>query len=175
MNYRSLFLSAVLCVGIASVALPVASVLAANGVECEASTGLCMTPLGCTGNAISTGQSDCAKDEICCKDDPNGTQPSNAPAVKQAPFGFNDPLHGRPLPYVIGRIVFKVLPLFGALFFGMFVYGGLQYMTNAQTGGEKSVRKATRTIVNAVIGIAIIMGAYVIVNTILDTIGNALK
>ena len=59
-------------------------------------------------------------------------------------------------------IINPVLPMIygiaGLALFGLLVYGGFMWLTS--TGDPEKVRKATGTIVNAVIGIAIVLFAY---------------
>lgn len=79
---------------------------------------------------------------------------------------LEDPLGGKSVPELIARIISQVLPLVGALFLLMFIWGGIMWMT---AGGDSAkVQKATKTLTNAVIGIAIVVFAYVIVSTLLD-------
>src|SRR5258708_22935528 len=50
------------------------------------------------------------------------------------------------------------------------IYGGFQYVTSAQTGGEKSTASGKRTITNAVIGLVIAVLAYTIVSIVNNTL-----
>lgn len=84
----------------------------------------------------------------------------------RAQYNFEDPLGGVTVPELIGRIIAQALPLVGSLFLLMFIWSGVQWMT---AGGDKTkVQKATQTIKNSVIGIAIVLGAYMIVSSLLD-------
>lgn len=84
----------------------------------------------------------------------------------RAQYGFEDPLGGVTVPELIGRIIAQALPLVGSLFLLMFIWSGVQWMT---AGGDKNkVAHATQTIRNSVIGIAIVLGAYMIVSVLLD-------
>ena len=62
------------------------------------------------------------------------------------------------IPTIIASIVKALLGLVGMVFFILFIYGGVQWMTAA--GNEEKIRKAKKLIVNAVIGLAIITLAY---------------
>lgn len=87
-------------------------------------------------------------------------------------YGFEDQMGGKTIPQIVARIINWVLPLTGSLLLLMFVYGGFQWFT---AGGEADkVKKATQTMTNAVIGMAIIVGAYAIVNFLVKGFGNAL-
>jgi hypothetical protein len=52
------------------------------------------------------------------------------------------------------------------------VYGGFQYITSAQSGGEKSVLAAKSTITNSIIGLVIIILAYTIVSVVINSINS---
>jgi hypothetical protein len=86
--------------------------------------------------------------------------------------GFIDPLGGVTLPALIARIINKILPVVGALFLAMFIWGGFLWFSSA--GEEKKVGKARQTLVNAVIGIAIVMGAYLLVYNIINAFGKVI-
>ena len=62
----------------------------------------------------------------------------------------------------IGELVENILPIVygvaGIAVFGLFIYGGYMWLTSA--GDPDKVRKGVDTMVNAVIGVAIIVFAY---------------
>ncbi|MBN2101000.1 hypothetical protein JW710_03890 [Candidatus Dojkabacteria bacterium] len=62
----------------------------------------------------------------------------------------------------IGEIVNRVMPivygLLGVALFGYFVYGGFLWLTS--TGDPERIKKATDTMLNAGIGVAIVVFAY---------------
>lgn len=87
------------------------------------------------------------------------------PLVSFDPHGYTPPLGNADVPTIVGNVVKTVLPLVGSLFLIMFVYGGFLYMT--ASGDEKKVSSARKTLFNAVIGMAIVMGAYTIVAYVL--------
>jgi len=64
------------------------------------------------------------------------------------------------IPTIAAIIITALLGLVGMIFFILFIYGGFQWMTAA--GNEEKIRKAKKLIVNAVIGLAIIIMAYAI-------------
>jgi len=72
------------------------------------------------------------------------------------------------IPALTGKIVGAGLSLMGILFFGLMLYGGFLWMT--ARGEEKSVTKAKDTITHAVIGFAIVAGAYAITEFAIDAI-----
>lgn len=66
---------------------------------------------------------------------------------------------------IIGRILGVVLSFTGAIFLAIVMYGGVQWMTAG--GNEEQVTDARKRVVQAVIGLGISVGAYVIVRTLL--------
>lgn len=61
---------------------------------------------------------------------------------------------------IIGTVLGAVLAFVGVLFFGLMIYGGLLWMT--ARGNDQQVEKAKDLIIQAVIGIIIVLGAYAI-------------
>lgn len=85
-------------------------------------------------------------------------------------YGMEDPLRGMMVPQIVSRVLNWALPMTGSLLLLMFIWGGLQWF---MAGGDKSkVEKATKTLTNAAIGMAIIIGAYVIVDNLVTRIGG---
>lgn len=82
-------------------------------------------------------------------------------------FGFPCPLGGGAdkLPQIFGRVIRWVLGLVGALFFAMFIYGGFMYIIAGENA--KNAETGQKTLVNAVIGLAIVIGSYMIVSWII--------
>lgn len=76
------------------------------------------------------------------------------------PLTLPDPLGGADLPRVIGRVISTFLGMVGALALLVFVYAGTRYMTAA--GSEDAIKTAKDTMKFALIGLAIIIFAYVI-------------
>jgi hypothetical protein len=60
----------------------------------------------------------------------------------------------------IGVIVKVVLSMVGVFFLVLTVYGGFLWMTSR--GNEQEVAKARKIIINALIGLAIVLSAYII-------------
>lgn len=67
---------------------------------------------------------------------------------------------------IIGNIIRYVLGLVGAIFLILVIVGGIQWMTSA--GNEEAVKSAKQKIVNAVIGLAIVLAAYGITTFVVD-------
>lgn len=74
---------------------------------------------------------------------------------------------------LIGRIIKALLGLSGSAALLMFVYGGFQYLTSA--GDPAKVKKGKETLVNAVIGLVIIFGSFIIVNQIITILTTSTK
>ncbi len=73
---------------------------------------------------------------------------------------------------VIARVVNWLLTLSGTLFLVMFIWGGISYMI---AGGDSAkAGKAQKTLINAIIGVAIIMFSYVMLDYILGSFIGAL-
>ena len=90
-------------------------------------------------------------------------------------------IEGTPAPMAVADIVKKVitglLSVAGAIFFVMFLWGGVAYMTSSSTtSGTGStatkVNNAKKILVNAVIGMILIMLSYSIVSLIATAISK---
>lgn len=74
------------------------------------------------------------------------------------------------LPALIGTIVGGLLGLLGIYLLYLFLRAGYLWMT-AQ-GNSKKVDEAKDTMINAVIGLIIVVAAYSIVNFVIDSLGS---
>lgn len=69
-----------------------------------------------------------------------------------------------------GAVINVLTGLFGAVFFGLILYGGFQYLFSQ---GEKDmVKKARATIVNAIIGLLIVSISYAVANFVLQALAT---
>ncbi len=75
------------------------------------------------------------------------------------------------IPQLVGQIVGAGLSLLGLVFLGLMLYGGFRWMT--ARGDTKSVETAKDTITNAIIGLAIIVGAYAITDFAINAVVGA--
>ncbi|NQT49435.1 hypothetical protein HQ571_01945 [Candidatus Kuenenbacteria bacterium] len=86
---------------------------------------------------------------------------------------FGQDATGPTLPEMIGRIIRIVLGLLGVVMVVLVIYAGFMWMTAG--GTPEKVEKAQKIIVQAVIGLAIILAAYAITDFVLgkliDTVG----
>jgi len=71
---------------------------------------------------------------------------------------------------IIGKIVRIVLYLLGILFVLLIIYGGIKWMTSA--GNEEQIKKAKGLLVNAVIGLVIVVLAYAIASFVVTQLGE---
>ena len=73
----------------------------------------------------------------------------------------------------IGDLISNVLPIIyglaGIILFGLILYGGFMWLLSS--GDPDKIRKATDTILNAAIGIAIVVFAVIITRIISGVIG----
>lgn len=72
---------------------------------------------------------------------------------------------GVPLAVRVGAITRAALMLVGIVFLAITVYSGIRWMTAA--GNEEQVTKARARIVRAIVGLAIVLGAWIIVSFVL--------
>ncbi|MBI2473442.1 TrbC/VirB2 family protein [Candidatus Uhrbacteria bacterium] len=81
---------------------------------------------------------------------------------------LTNPLYTTDIRDVIGRIIQAVLGVTGAVALLMFVYGGFLWLIS---GGEtEKVKKGKDTMKWAILGLAVIIGAYMIVSTIINAL-----
>ena len=81
---------------------------------------------------------------------------------------LTNPLYTTDIREVISRIIQAILGVTGAVALLMFVYGGFLWLI---PGGEnEKVKKGKETMKWAVLGLAVIIGAYMIVSTIINAL-----
>lgn len=84
--------------------------------------------------------------------------------------GLDNPLPAIGSPtQLIGKVIFAVLGLTGAIALVMFIWGGLQWMTAA--GNAEKVTKGRDTLMWAVLGLVIIFSSYAVLNAVLGILG----
>jgi hypothetical protein len=75
------------------------------------------------------------------------------------------------LPKIIGSIIKAVIGFLGIVMLVLIIWGGWEYMAS---GGEKAKAEAARKrIINAVIGLAIILAAYALTSFIIGSLITA--
>jgi hypothetical protein len=80
----------------------------------------------------------------------------------------NGDIPARSLPAVIGTMIYAVLGLLGVVFLVLIIGAGVKWMTSGDN--EEAVGSAKKMIVNATIGVVIVLAAYAITWFILDVI-----
>src|SRR5438105_4108174 len=103
---------------------------------------------------------------------PSLAQSSPAPAdTFGLQSGAQSGLSSQDIRLTIAKIIRAVLELLGIIALVLFLYGGYLYMT--ALGNEEQIGQAKRVMVNAVIGIAIILSSLAIVQFILSKLAAA--
>jgi len=72
---------------------------------------------------------------------------------------------------IIGKLIGYLLALLGVVFTGLLIYAGFLWMTAA--GNEEQIGKSKKMLVNAVVGLIIIVLAYTISNFVIDKLTTA--
>lgn len=80
-------------------------------------------------------------------------------AAKGAGFETDPSKTATPLS-IAGSLVNTFLSLIGIIFIILIIFAGFKWMTAG--GNEEQVKKATTTIINSVIGIVVVMGAFIL-------------
>jgi hypothetical protein len=75
------------------------------------------------------------------------------------------------LPIIIGKIINVVLGFMGVILVVLVIFGGFKYMMSK--GDPAEAKKGTAMIVNAVIGLAIVLAAYAIANFVVSRLVSA--
>jgi len=82
--------------------------------------------------------------------------------------GLTTGLASKSVPEIIGSVIGVVLGLLGVVFMILLLYGGYSWMT--AYGNEQKLTKAKDTIINAVIGLIIILAAYAISTFVINAL-----
>lgn len=69
---------------------------------------------------------------------------------------------------IIGSVIKYLLSFLGVIFLILLVYGGFTWMT--ARGDSEAVKKSKDIMVNAIIGLAIVLGAYMLTNWIIRSL-----
>ena len=94
-------------------------------------------------------------------------QNNDIPAPVREANGCNNVAENK-LPTVVQSILNVVIGLTGIVAVIFIIIGGVQYMTS--TGDATKIQKAKNTILYAVIGLAVVILAFVIVNWTIETV-----
>lgn len=72
---------------------------------------------------------------------------------------------------VVARIIKIALGLLGVIFIALIIYAGFIWMTS--TGNEEQISKAKKIMVSSIIGVVIILAAYIITVFVIDSLLDA--
>lgn len=86
---------------------------------------------------------------------------------------LQNPLGGRTVPQIIGRIIAWFGTAAGALFMLYLLWGGAEWMT--ARGDQAQAQKGRQRIVAASAGIVIVLLSYVLVSSIVNVVGTATR
>lgn len=79
----------------------------------------------------------------------------------------------RPLPQLIGSIINVALGVLGIILVVLIVYAGFLYMTAG--GSDDQTKKAKKIMINAVIGLVLIIAAYAIATFVINQVSTAVS
>ncbi len=82
--------------------------------------------------------------------------------------GFSEP---KSIGAIVGSIIGSILSFLGVIFLVLIIYGGYMYMT--AMGSEEKVSRAKKIIVDASIGLVIILSSYAISYTVIEALTKA--
>ncbi|MBD3359411.1 MAG: hypothetical protein GF365_01750 [Candidatus Buchananbacteria bacterium] len=132
------------------------------------------------GNCVSPwkdiGQLNCSDPHLtmtCCER-ALSTSPSPSPSPgsgggTSVSFGGLSPVgQDTSIPQIIGSVVKAVLSVVGALALFMVVYGGIILLSSA--GKQDQIKKGKDVLIWATIGVAVVLGSYVLVDFIITGI-----
>ncbi len=153
------------------------------GTGCASKGGMC-TPTNCQGDDVSTGYQDCGLTggvaDVCCVPAPKPeATPTDTAAPSNAPPAIGGGLELVPCTKTgdcsLDNIVTQgvnfasfIMKLSAALFFVAFIYGGGRYLLSF---GRKSwVEAGTKAMTGAAIGMVLVLGAWTIVRTLVQSI-----
>ncbi|OQB44068.1 MAG: hypothetical protein BWY03_00412 [Parcubacteria group bacterium ADurb.Bin159] len=72
------------------------------------------------------------------------------------------------LPVVIGKVISWILGFLGLIATIIIIIGGFMWMTSG--GDEEKINKAKKLMINGLIGLAIVLVAYIISNFVIDAL-----
>jgi len=88
-----------------------------------------------------------------------------------SPFSGVSPSSVRDVPTFIAFVIRILLFIGGGVAVLFIIIGGYQYLTSM--GNEEQAEQGKKTLINAVIGIVLIVLSYVIINAVLGTISRS--
>ncbi len=88
----------------------------------------------------------------------------------QGLFGYGGLNSSQSLPELIANVIRLMLLFAGAIAVVFVIIGGYQYLTSG--GNEEAAEKGKKTLINAIIGVVVIILAYVIINVIVNLVST---
>jgi len=122
----------------------------------------------CQNTNYQQGQAACVNTSpqlTCIWNSGRETQPSPIPRLVN-PLGV-----GITFQHLIGRVIKAVLGISGSLALAVFVWGGFMWLTSG--GSPDKIEKGKKMLVWAVMGLALIFGAYAITDFIIKAVTGA--
>ena len=106
------------------------------------------------------------------------TVPLFVVAVETKTVNLGDPLNlssaGEDAPFELyGRLIKGFTGIAGAAALFFFIYGGFQWLISG--GNEEKIKKGKATITSATIGLAIILGSYLILSYVISVVTGAVE
>ncbi len=85
---------------------------------------------------------------------------------------LENPLVGDPTSAskIIGTIIKGVLGILGSLTLLMLIWGGFQWLTSA--GNSEKVEKGTKTMLWAIVGVAVVLSAYILISALTNLLSG---
>lgn len=74
---------------------------------------------------------------------------------------------------IVKRLVMVILSIAGAVFFAMFLWGGILWMTAG--GSADRTKSSTKTLLNAVIGMAIVITSYALTSFVIEKLQSGIQ
>jgi hypothetical protein len=134
----------------------------------------------CENNAASSdgkcGTATCSSNQVCvninnggpkCEPDASTSTATPTPTATPQTVGFNNPIKFTNIQQLIAGIINALLGILGAITVAVLVMSGFKYMTSSNPG---EVGQAVDGIKNAVIGLIIIMGAFLITQYVITAL-----
>lgn len=157
------------CPGTGLVCCPVAT-----STNC---TGTCRPSCAATGETQDTTKTCPTSGQVCCVTG-SGTGSGSATGGSAVPqtggtVQLTNPLTGVPegtsgVAVLIGRVIGLILGVTGSFALLMFVYGGFTMITSA--GHTDAIKKGKDILIWAVLGLAVILGSYLLVSYVVNGI-----
>ncbi len=104
---------------------------------------------------------------------PTGMNPVNGICLPPNPIGGSGLINSQNLSDFLTQVIKLLLGLAGVIAVLALIVGGFWYITSA--GNEEQSEKGKKTLINAIIGVVIILLSYAIVTVIGNTLSQSIK